>query len=148
MAAASMAGAVALVLLGGATPASAHWLDNTFPDAPGSYCMNGAYVIYSGDITVGEYPGAPVVGTMQVWYSPGCGTNWVRALNNSPYLKITKAIRHEPADGVGIDETDWANGWSYSEQIYAPGSQCVHATALIWNTSTGDFYAWDGVILC
>lgn len=149
LAAAAFAAAAALVFGAGVAPAfalSGHQLDGTYPDASGSYCMNGASRIYQAPIRVGG-TGASV-GTFEVWYSSSCGTNWVRAYNGSPFAHTFKTIRWLNNPPYREQETDYAWGWTYSGQIYAPGSTCIHADVLILNQNTGDFYAWAGVNLC
>jgi len=141
----SAAAAMAFAIGTGIAPASAatgYGLDGTLPDGAGSYCMNGASVIYSTPIRVGG-TGAQV-GTMQIRYSSSCGTNWVRAENESPYLQTAKSIYRDPSPtDQWVHDTDFTYGWSYSRQIYAPGATCIHADVIIDN-----FYAWAGANIC
>ena len=142
--------AVALaVMAGGVAPANAvsgYGYDGTDPSTGATNCVTGSTAIYPAPIRVGG-TGASV-GTMQVWYSPSCGTNWVRAYTGSSYTQVIKTSRREPNTPPFTEtETDFGAGWSYSMQVYAPGATCVHADTVILGPS-GDFYAWAGVNLC
>lgn len=101
-------------------------------------CVSGAYVIHAKDLYKDGYKG-----TMQVMYSPRCGTNWVRS-----YLPFTgsdggncvasyKRIER-PAQGSLTKYVEVENdldcrggpvlGWTYSMMVYAPGSTSVKAS--------------------
>lgn len=117
-------------LLIGAAPASAHPLDGTDPGAS-PYCATGSVPIYSTPI-YSDFTGAQI-GTMEVRYSPSCGTNWVR-VNNTLGYNAHKSIFI--VGGASDDEDDWGPGWSYGMQIYAPGSTCIYASAHIDDGNT------------
>jgi len=85
-------------------------------------------------------------GTMEVRYSPSCGTNWVRAtmlVPNSGYT-VTKGIIRisSQPDGHGgwlgyyqNYETDPAVGSSFGMQVYAPGSTCIDVMSTVRDAS-------------
>src|SRR5215203_2657682 len=66
------------VLASSASPAAASSLDGQDPIASG--CSAGAYTVVSTPIRIiPMYPGGgTIVGTLELRYSPSCGTNWVR----------------------------------------------------------------------
>ncbi|MYS39196.1 uncharacterized protein DUF2690 [Streptomyces sp. KhCrAH-43] len=93
-------------------------------------------------------------GTMEVRYSPSCGTNWVRAVITVPNATstVTKGIRRlsSQPDGHGgwlgfyeQYETDPAVGSSFGMQVYAPGSTCVFASSVVRDAS-GQVIAYTG----
>lgn len=93
-------------------------------------------------------------GTMEVRYSPSCGTNWVRAVISTPVAgnTVTKGIRRlsSQPDGHGgwlgyyeDYETDPAVGASFGMQVYAPGSTCVFASSVVKDAS-GQIVAFTG----
>ncbi|WP_328917522.1 MULTISPECIES: DUF2690 domain-containing protein [unclassified Streptomyces] len=93
-------------------------------------------------------------GTMEVRYSPSCGTNWVRAVITVPLATgtVTKGIRRPSSqpDGHGgwlgyyeDQETDPAVGSSFGMQVYAPGSTCVLVSSVVKDTS-GQVVAFTG----
>ncbi|WP_425471359.1 DUF2690 domain-containing protein [Saccharothrix texasensis] len=93
-------------------------------------------------------------GTMEVRYSPSCGTNWVRAVINasSSTNTVTKGIRRPSSqpDGQGgwlgfyeDLETDPAVGSSFGMQVYAPGSTCIYAMSVV-HTDSGQIAAFTG----
>ncbi|MFF3752548.1 DUF2690 domain-containing protein [Streptomyces sp. NPDC002018] len=95
-----------------------------------------------------------VYGTMEVRYSPACGTNWVRAVMSVPdgTSTVTKGIRRPSSqpDGqggwLGFYEnyaTDPGVGSSFGMQVYAPGTTCVMAMAVVRNAS-GQAIAYTG----
>ena len=128
-----------------ASAATGYGLDGTDPGTTG--CLAGSSRISSMPIRV-DGTGA-IVGAMDVWYSPTCGTNWVRANNaTGATLTVIKTINRDPNNPPFYEyEADVVNGWSYSMQVYAPGATCVYATAVILGTD-GDFYAWAGGKIC
>lgn len=108
-------------------------------------------------VTIGTQPirsPQAVHGTMEVRYSPACKTNWVRAVMTVPDSAgtVTKGIRRPSSqpDGqggwLGFYENyayDPAVGSSFGMQVYAPGSTCVMAMAVVRNAS-GQAVAFTG----
>jgi hypothetical protein len=108
-------------------------------------------------VTIGTRPirsAQAVYGTMEVRYSPSCQTNWVRAVMtvSDGANTVTKGIRRPSGqpDGQGgwlgfyeNHETDAAVGSSFGMQVYAPGSTCVTAMAVVRNAS-GQAVAFTG----
>ncbi|WP_343242252.1 DUF2690 domain-containing protein [Streptomyces sp. SID9727] len=93
-------------------------------------------------------------GTMEVRYSPSCGTNWVRAVITVPNATntVTKGIRRPSSqpDGQGgwlgyyeHYETDPAVGSSFGMQVYAPGSTCISVSSVVKDAS-GQVVAYTG----
>ncbi|MEO8095646.1 MAG: DUF2690 domain-containing protein [Pseudolysinimonas sp.] len=137
----AVAAATVVVLGLGASPAQAtngYGYDGTNPATTG--CATGSYAIGSWPIKVNG-TGA-TVGTMEVRYSPRCGTNWVRVNNTLAGYQALKYIsRASPWAEQG--EIDAATGWSYGMQYYAPGSTCVDVSGQIFRPS-GGVNAWSG----
>jgi hypothetical protein len=120
-------------------PANAMDLDpytDTNPATTG--CAADAITIASRSIASPQ----AVHGTMEVRYSPSCGTNWVRAnmLVPSPGHTVTKGILRfsSQPDGHGgwlsfyqNYERDPAVGSSFGMQVYAPGSTCIQAMSSV-----------------
>lgn len=76
-------------------------------------CTSGAFVIGSRSV-----PG----GTIRVFSSPRCGTNWVEYQGINQWTsKTTSSYSHGTP---GIPEMDVAP-WSYSMQVYAPGTTSI-----------------------
>ena len=93
-------------------------------------------------------------GTMEVRYSPSCGTNWVRAnmLASNPGFTVTKGIIRfsSQPDGHGgwlgyyqNYEYDPAVGSSFGMQVYAPGSTCIQAMSVV-RDGNGQLVAFTG----
>lgn len=90
------------------------------------------------------------VSTVRVRYSRTCGTNWI-VVDGNPYGGDTlKTLTADNAPGV-LNEYDWGTGWSYSMQVYAPGSTCIYVAVHLMDTS-GEFRAssqrepyWDQI---
>ncbi|CAM3463670.1 DUF2690 domain-containing protein [Tsukamurella hominis] len=111
-------GAGILVALAAVTTAATAGPANavTSGDPLATGCANGAQTIWSSN-----YLG---VGTVEVRYSPSCGTNWVR---------VTGATNRASEAGI----TSPASGWQWSPSygrspssywtpmVYAPGSTCI-----------------------
>ncbi|PKZ63544.1 hypothetical protein CYJ73_20990 [Gordonia terrae] len=110
--AAITAAAGVAVATGVAAPAQAY--PSGDPSATG--CANGASTIWKN-----TYLGA---GTVEVRYSPGCGTNWVR---------VSGATNRQSEAGIYSSYSGWQWSPSYSKSpsqywtpmVYAPGSTCV-----------------------
>jgi hypothetical protein len=95
-----------------------------------------------------------VYGTMEVRYSPTCGTNWVRStmyVENSSFT-VTKGIvrMSSQPDGHGgwlgyyqNYETDPAVGTSFGMQVYAPGNTCIEAMSTV-RDANGQLVAQTG----
>ena len=72
-----------------------------------------------------------VIGTLEVRYSPRCGTNWVRLNNTITGTDALKSIQRKSSPPIWVTEHDWVTGWSYSMQVYAPGATCVYVGGAI-----------------
>lgn len=104
-------------------PLSGYGYDGTNPATTG--CANSSYAIWSTPIKTSN---GQQVGTLEVRYSTACGTNWVRMQNNSPApLVSVKSIERRTSPRFWETESDYpSQGWTYSMQVYAPGSTCVY----------------------
>ncbi len=139
--AATLAAIVGLVLVVGVAPASAHPLDHTNPSTTG--CASGSYAIYSKAIKNGA---GTTIGMMEVRYSPSCGTNWVR-VNNYGYGPVAGkmvSVVGGAYDYVG----DAYVGWSYGNQLYAPGSTCIIVEGSIRSSSNTVIGSTGYIQLC
>ncbi|MFD5872227.1 DUF2690 domain-containing protein [Streptomyces sp. NPDC060322] len=87
-----------------------------------------------------------VYGTMEVRYSPTCQTNWVRAVMtvSNTSTTITKGIQRMSSqpDGQGgwlgyyqNYDYDPGTGSSFGMQVFAPGSTCISAMAVLRDSS-------------
>ncbi|TDV48823.1 DUF2690 domain-containing protein [Actinophytocola oryzae] len=133
------------------TPASAAPYDpytDTNPATTG--CAADAITIATRNIASPQ----AIYGTMEVRYSPSCGTNGVRAnmlVQNAAYT-VTKGISRfsSQPDGHGgwlgyyqNYEYDPAVGSSFGMQVYAPGSTCIQAMSVV-RDSGGQLVAFTG----
>jgi len=121
----------------GAAPAYAAGTsyDNTDPASTG--CASGSSAIKTYPIN--RLGTSTSVGTLEVRYSPGCVTNWVRVYNTLAGTYASKWMDRDAGPGLAYNQTaaiyDPGVGWSYGDQLYAPG--CIHVNAGIWDLSSG-----------
>lgn len=117
---------VGVSLFGVVSPASAAsgtGLDGTDPTRGPDYCANGSYAIYNRAVSAwnGQY-----IGTVEVRYSPNCGTNWIRAYGVAGNEHVDKRITRRAQGGLPYYtqfERDYpGSGWTYGMQAYAPGA--------------------------
>lgn len=108
---------------------------NTNPATTG--CATGSSAIATRPVTDGS--GATVT-TVEVRYSPSCGTNWIRLYNPVPGTTAYKSIRVQGGAWLPV-EADPGTVWSYSMQVYAPGSSCIEFSVTIQG---GSYYASTG----
>jgi len=122
----------AIVMVFGATagPASAatgYGLDGLDPYATGC-ASNGAFIVNSAPVSI---PGGGSAGTAYLWYSNGCGTNWVSVTTSvqnpeqgRPSPIETDVYRQSPYKAEMF--TWWgtypAGAHSWSNMVYAPVS--------------------------
>ncbi len=112
-----------LLALTVATPAQAlsgSGYNNTLPYQQG--CGQGAYVITSKAI---------LGGTVSMVYSPKCQTNWLEWYGPN---RFTSKKMVQPA--TTANENDTAT-WSYSRQVYAPGTSVARGEIYVWVDNTG-----------
>lgn len=157
---ASAIAAVALLIglfAAGTSPASA--ATGSVYDGKSPYynnCVNGSSPIKTADV-YDTGTGSIVVATVQVMYSPRCGTNWVRTYvpySGSPgnCIYSYKYIQR-PAQGnlTGFTESEpdrdcdaGIQGWTYSAMVYAPGNTRIVVWGqfdVSWNSpSFGKWY--------
>lgn len=113
--------------------ATGYRLDRTDPAQTG--CATGAYSfggrnLYSSNGTRVAY--------MEVRYSPKCLTNWVRVYNYTYIGDTLKSIQRKQKPSVWVTTPDTTHGWTYSMQVYAPGSTCVYVgVALLGKPGSG-----------
>lgn len=103
-----------------AQAATGFGLDGSDPAATG--CATGSYPIGGRDLHAGN---GQLVAHLEVRYSPKCGTNWVRMYNYTSVGASLKSIQRKSSPSYWETEYDPVSGWSYSMQVYAPGSTCV-----------------------
>lgn len=148
-------GAALVALLVGSTavPASATsgtGFDNTDPAGGPDYCASGSYPIKTYNLYANG--SGPLVGYMEVRYSPSCQTNWVRVYNSGTSDALSKTYIRRYAQGSlpdsgAITSSDlYPGGWAYGYQVYAPGSTCVQVQG---GLTTSAWTAWSPyVTLC
>lgn len=127
-------GVVAMVM-STAAPAQAE----TFRDPLSSGCANDAYTVDSWgayNSKHGQYQG-----TVELRYSPKCGTNWVRMSSNTPGNRVYAGIQAFPNGEVGGSGTTQSGAaydvsTSWSGMVDAPGSTCVNVYAYIVDNNT------------
>lgn len=118
--AAMIMSATALV---GAAPANAlsgPGYNNTLPYESG--CGQGAYVISSKAI---------LGGTVSMVYSPSCQTNWLEWYGP---VRFTSKKMVQPASTSSENDTA---SWSYSRQVYAPGTTVARGEIYVWTDASG-----------
>lgn len=134
---AALATLIALTALGvisssSAAQASGTSYNNTDPYGTG--CNVGASKIHT------RYVGG---GQLDMFYSGSCGTNWIQW--TGPNVCTWKRVQSQYGSWTQW-ETDQAT-WSYSMQIYSPGSTPVDVEYAVSNTGYGggtcDGGAWD-----
>ncbi|MBU2698818.1 hypothetical protein [Pimelobacter sp. 30-1] len=110
--------------------------NNTLPYETG--CGSGAYVITSKAL-----PG----GTASMVYSPRCGTNWMEWYGDARWTH--KGMGFSRTSGWTTNEADKAS-WSYSRQIYAPGSTVAwgHITTVVSPSSPANAYQQEWYVKC
>ena len=116
----AVAAATAAVALSTGTAQAGPQHYGTDPAATG--CNQNAALIATRGIET-EY--GQVVSYVDVYYSYSCQTNWIRVRSNPAGGAAIKAIRSDVGDWLP-NEVDYGYGSSYSMQVYAPGSTCVH----------------------
>ena len=104
-------------------------------DPISSGCSNGAYTVKSWGVYNSKY--GNYQGTLELRYSPSCGMNWVRVTNNVAGNALSGAIATAP-NGILMKAQVFGVGSSWSNMVYAPGSQCVTVTAAIQDRATGN----------
>lgn len=114
-----------LLALTMATPAQAlsgSGYNNTLPYQQG--CGQGAYVITSKAI---------LGGTVSMVYSPKCQTNWLEWYGPK---RFTSKKMVQPT--TTANENDTAT-WSYSRQVYAPGTTVARGEIYVWADAAGSW---------
>ncbi|MGN7132523.1 DUF2690 domain-containing protein [Rhodococcoides corynebacterioides] len=123
-------------MFGLASPASAA---PTSGDPLSTGCANGAQTVWESYVFGG--------GTVQVRYSPSCGTNWV---------KVTGATNRASEAGIWSNRTGWQYSPSYGRSpdaywtpmVWAPGSECVKFYAKLQLSTNGSLYQTGTKTLC
>lgn len=117
--------ATALLALGTASPANAAgWHTNTDPYSTG--CANSKNLLSTKAVSGG---------TARVYWSSVCGTNWVEYSGINQWVKKRTFSNDMNYGG----STQWENdlgAWSYSMQVYAPGTTYMEATVIINGKTT------------
>lgn len=123
-------GVVAMVL-GTAAPAQAE----VFRDPLSSGCARDAYTVDAWGVYNSKY--GQYQGTVELRYSPKCGTNWVRMSSNTPGNRVYAGIQALPAGGGNTaDGAAYDVSTSWSGMVNAPGSTCVNVYAYIVDNKT------------
>ncbi len=112
--------AFATLIANSGTAAAGPQHHGTDPAATG--CNQNAYLAATRAI---QTELGQVVTYVDVYYSNSCQTNWIRVRSNPAGGATIKDIW---ADGLPAlpSEIDYGSGSSYSMQVYAPGSTCIH----------------------
>ncbi len=129
------AAVAATSMLGFAGPASAA---PTSGDPLSTGCANGAQTVWENLILGGA--------TVQVRYSPSCGTNWVKVLG---------ATNRASEAGIYSNRSGWKYSQSYGRSpeaywtpmVWAPGSECVTFYVKVQQVS-GAVYNTGNKTLC
>lgn len=124
----ALSGLVALVLAlaGPASAATGYGLDGQDPVF--TKCWNSAYVVNSAPVVISGFGGS--AGTAYLWYSNGCGTNWVSVTtstsnpNGRPAPITTNVYRQSPYSAQNYTGyfTYGPGAQSWSNMVYAPAS--------------------------
>ncbi|WP_329103376.1 YjfA family protein [Micromonospora sp. NBC_01699] len=99
-------------------------------------CNQNAFLVATRDIET-EY--GQIVSYVDVYYSSSCATNWIRVRSNPAGGATVKNLWADGQPGIPA-ETDYGTGSSYSMQVYAPGSTCIHFQVHL-KYSNGSHYA-------
>lgn len=126
---------VAAMVLGTAAPAHAE----LFRDPLSSGCARDAYTVDAWgayNSKYGEYQG-----TVELRYSPKCGTNWVRMSSNTPGNRVYAGVQAFPAGGGGPYSTTSSGAaydvsTSWTGMVDARGNTCVNTYAYIIDNKT------------
>ncbi|MFE3280023.1 DUF2690 domain-containing protein [Nocardia sp. NPDC059239] len=108
------------MLTGTGTATAGPQHNGTDPAATG--CNQNAYLAATRAI---QTELGQVVSYVDAYYSNSCQTNWIRVRSNPAGGAAVKDIW---ADGQAAlpTEIDYGSGSSYSMQVCAPGSTCIH----------------------
>lgn len=135
VAALAVLAAVLTAALATSAPASAQsgsGYNNTLPYETG--CGSGAYVISSQR----PWANGPI---MSMVYSPRCGTNWVEWYAPDTNYYVQKWM-WGPVQTTS--ENDWGS-WSYSRQVYAPGTTVAKGAITFGQSTIGWMQNWSVV---
>lgn len=111
----ALAVVASFVTLAGAPSAeAAAWHQGTLPYETG--CAASRMLVPNGTKAV---PG----GSLRVYYSQACGTNWVE------YSGIAQMTAKEVTSSLGYTREVDYTGYAYSKQVYAPGNSKIQAGA-------------------
>lgn len=127
--------AALLTLAFWAAPAASasEWHHGRDPIATG--CTSGSYVLSSWAMVNPKYNQAQ--GTIQLMYSPNCGTNWINVYGNVAGNEYGASISKYTVPGDGMSALVRGVGSDYSNMVYAPGSTCVYVGWYIADMATG-----------
>ena len=126
--------AVTMVVAFGAAPAAQAAPTSGDPISTG--CSNGAYTVKSWGMYNSRY--GQYQGSIELRYSPKCGTNWIRVTStvrgNMVWGSISTDGNPFTAKNAGRGAVDVSQQWS--PMIYAPGGTCVLVSGMITDTAT------------
>ena len=123
--------AAALLPLILSAPAEAHPLDGTLPYGQ-TNCAASKRLIPNGRVWTRG-------GTISIYWSTTCSTNWVEW--SGPSYTVTKEIHTNTA--WPFAEIDYGP-WSYSKQVYAPGTTAVGGQVQIqWGSTAYTYTQWS-----
>ncbi|WP_157978295.1 MULTISPECIES: DUF2690 domain-containing protein [Nocardia] len=94
----------------------------TNPSAGPDFCNQNGYLAATRPI---ETELGQVVTYVDVYYSNSCQTNWIRVRENPAGGATIKTIWADGQPGP-FTEQDNGSDSSYSMQVYAPGTTCIH----------------------
>ncbi|GAA5226976.1 DUF2690 domain-containing protein [Paeniglutamicibacter antarcticus] len=126
------------VTLGASMPAQANPIYRG-GDPLSTGCSNGAYTLTSWGLYNSKY--GQYQGSVELRYSPKCGTNWIRVTSNTPGNQVSgQILTNYGAYGSyrqGSGATFNNPGTLWSAMVEAPGNACVYVSATIKDIRTG-----------
>ena len=109
----------------------------TTKDSTGAYCNVNASQIATRSVT-DRYTGQQVA-SIQIFYSRGCSSNWIRVTSNPYGGNTTKNIFS--SRGGWNSEVDAGYGSSFSMMVYAPGTASINGDVYLWEPGVNE-YNW------
>ena len=130
-------GTVAALLAVGfwAAPAASASEGHHGQDPIATGCTSGSYVLASWAMVNEKYNQAQ--GTIQLMYSPTCGTNWINLYGNVAGNNYEASISRYSVPGNAMHAFVANVGSDYSPMVYAPGTTCVYVGSNITDRASG-----------
>lgn len=119
-------------------------------DPQTSGCGGDAYDV--GSWVAYDYSGA-YQATVELRYSPKCGTNWVRVTQQNAAYSMNASIRLDKPNGTYTGNGDFARGYGngyaswWTGMVNAPGNTCV-LISVSGNSTAAQTLNWSEKKVC